>query len=168
MGDRTYTSIEFSGVISEEQADELAQLLSDQGCEANDEQFDLRNALAEGSSFYDGECNYAQMDDIESWCVENNVAYLKMWEPGGGYGPGIELWRPGMGSAEQCVSVESSPVASLDDLEKAHKEGKVAELIESLTQFCSLGPALQVLAVEDWTPELCVFMAKRKLLCEGD
>lgn len=165
MGDRTYTQIEFSGVISEEQADELVDLLEAQNCEANnpDHTNDLLEALKAGSSFYDGECNYAQMDDIEEWCSENDVAYLKTWEAGGGYGPGIELWRPGMAKVEQCACVESSPVATFNELVKAHKTGKVAELIEHLDRFNNVWPELQVLDVEDWPPELCVRMAKRKL-----
>jgi hypothetical protein len=164
MGDRTYTQIEFAGVISEEQAEELVELLNAQGCEVNEcDQNDLMTALKNGSSFYDSECNYAQMEDIESWCGENDVAYLKTWEAGGGYGPGIELWKPGMKEALQCESCESSPVAALEDLKKAHAAGKVGELIESLERFSGLDGELQVLAVEDWTPELCVFMAKRKL-----
>jgi hypothetical protein len=158
MGDR----IQFSGIISEEQAEELVELLEAQGCCAN-EGDDLLQALKDGSSFYDGECNYAQMEDIEAWCGENEVGYCKTWEPGGGYGPGIELWRPGMERAQQCASVESSPVATFNELEKAHKAGKVAELIADLDRFNHLGPPLQVLAVDDWTPELCTFMAKRAL-----
>jgi hypothetical protein len=147
MGDRTWTDIQFSGIISEEQAEELVELLEAQGCCAN-EGDDLLQALKDGSSFYDG---------------EYEVGYCKTWEPGGGYGPGIELWRPGMERAQQCASVESSPVATFNELEKAHKAGKVAELIADLDRFNHLGPPLQVLAVDDWTPELCTFMAKRAL-----
>jgi hypothetical protein len=165
MGDRTYTSIGFTGVISEEQAAELADLLRDQGCEAHNGGH-LLDALKEGDGFYDNECNYATMEDIESWCGENEVGYLKSWSAGGDYGPGLELWRPGMTGAEQCPSVDDSPVATLTELTLAHKDGAVLDLIERLDRFTSLGPALKVLAVEDWTPELCVFMAKRKLEIE--
>jgi hypothetical protein len=167
MGDRTYTTIEFTGDISEEQAAELVAELEGQGCSPNNYgSEDLLEALKAGDSFYDMECNYATMEGVESWCGENEVGYLKTWAAGGDYGPGIELWKPGMKSSEQCASLEGEPIATLDDLIKARDAGKVDDLINNLKRFTTLGPPLRVLAVKDWTPELCVFMAKRKLEVE--
>ena len=164
MGDRTYTNIEFTGDISEEQAEELVAELEAQGCAPNNySNEDLLEALKAGDSFYDMECNYATMEGVEGWCFENQVGYLKTWEAGGDYGPGIELWKPGMKSSEQCASIEGSPATELNDLIKARDAGKIDELIDDLKKFTTLGPPLRVLDVKDWTPELCVFMAKREL-----
>jgi hypothetical protein len=162
MGDRTYTQIEFTGEISEEQAEELVELLKAQGCETNSSA-NLLEGLKQGDNFYDGECNYAQMEEIEEWCGANDVGYLKSWMPGGDYGAGLALWLPGMGCAEECTSVEDSPVATLNELKKARDAGAVDDLIKRLEKFTSAGPSLKVLAVDDWTPELCVRMAKRAL-----
>lgn len=166
MGDRTWTSIEFSGTISEEQGEELLALLKDQACVSNlTDSTPTLNDLKESTSFYDDECNYATMEDIEAWCPDNNVGYLKSWEAGGDYGPGIEVWRPGMARREHCASIENSPVVTLADLVEAQAEG-VAALITKLQLFDTCGPPLRVLAVDDWTDELCHFMAKRALLDE--
>lgn len=168
MGDRTYTAIEFTGDISEEQAAELVELLEIQGCESHQHGSLLLEALRDGDGFWDGECNYATMEAIEGWCFENQVGYLKSWEAGGDYGPGIELWKPGMETSEQCPSLEGGPAVDLDDLVKARDAGKIDDLIADLKKFTDLGPPLKVLAVKDWTPELCTRMAKRALLCEGE
>jgi hypothetical protein len=163
MGDRTYTAIEFTGEISEEQATELVELLEAQGCNSYDHVHKLLDALRAGDSFYDSECNYAQMDAIEGWCVENEVGYCKTWAAGGDYGPGIEIWQPGMAKVESCAAIEDSPAATLTELIKARDTNMLDNLIEQLERFTRLGPPLKVLAVDDWTPELCTRMAKRAL-----
>lgn len=168
MGDRTHTAIEFSGTISEEQGWELIQLLNDQGCECNDGNHDLTLAsLTSGESFYDSDCNYAQMEDIESWCGDNNVSFLKTWEPGGGYGPGICHYDAATGKTHECASLESSPAVGLDTLIKARNEGTIDAVIASLRPLDDFAPDLKVLKVEEWTDELCHFMAKRALLADA-
>lgn len=169
MGDRTYTDIEFTGDMSEEQAAELVELLEAQGCDSCQyDRNDLLEALKAGDSFYDTECNYAQMEDIEEWCRDNEIGYRKSWEAGGDYGPGLELWKPGMQQAEQCPSLEGGPAVDLDDLVKARDSGTIDALIADLKKFTSLGPPVRVLPVDKWTPELCTRMAKRALLSEGE
>lgn len=169
MGDRTYTAIEFTGDISEEQAAELVELLEIQGCESHQHgSLLLLEALRDGDGFWDSECNYATMEGVEGWCFENQVGYLKTWEAGGDYGPGIELWKPGMKSSEQCALIEGSPATELNELIKARDAGKIDELIDDLKKFTTLGPPLRVLDVKDWTSELCTRMAKRALLTEGE
>jgi hypothetical protein len=171
MGDRTYTQIEFTGEISEEIATELVELLEAQDCVSNHDDYGSHGSLLAGlktahNSFYDSECNYAMMEDIEAWCRDNDVGYLKSWMAGDEYGPGIKLWRPGMEAAEECAALDDSPIATLSELQKAHEAGTVGDLIKHLDRFTSLGPPLKVLAVDDWTPELCARMAKRALEAE--
>lgn len=166
MGDRTHTAIEFKGQISVEQAEELLSALKDQGCEPNDcgERGDLSIAdLTEGSGFYDSECNYAQMEDIEGWCRDNNVSYLKTWEAGGGFGPGLELFDVATQTTEQCSSIESSPAVELGQLIKARDEGTLDELVARLSKFTGFPCELEVFELADWPDELAVFMAKRAL-----
>lgn len=171
MGDRTWTSIEFSGAISFEQAEELLQLLKDQGCYANhsDDTPKLDN-LVNSDSFYDSDCNYSQMEDIEAWCGENNVSYLKSWEPGGGYGPGMEIWDDAAETTYTCATVESSPALTVLDLIAAKTEGTIDEKIAELSRFdafSSTYPTLKVLKTEEWTDALCKLMAERAL-CKED
>jgi hypothetical protein len=71
-----------------------------------------------------------------------------------------------MEAAEECAALDDSPIATLSELQKAHEAGTVGDLIKHLDRFTSLGPPLKVLAVDDWTPELCARMAKRALEAE--
>lgn len=169
MGDRTYTQIEFSGAISEEQGEELLAHLEAQGCAVNDpaagDKMDLA-ALSAGASFYDSECNYAQMEEIEAWCGENNVSYLKNWEAGGDYGPGLQLFDATTGETVECPALESAPAVPLSELITARNDGTIDTLIAGMQKFADFSthfPPLKVLKVEDWTPEVCTFMAKRAL-----
>lgn len=169
MGDRTYTSIQFSGEISEEQAGELVVLLCAQGCSSN--ATDGPPTVSglkehEGDSFYDNECNYATMAEIEAWCAENRVSYLKDWSQGGEYGPGLELYDHAAGTTEQCSAIESSPAITLSELITLREDGALDERIAHLSKFENFSthfPQLKVLAVGDWTDDLCKFMAERAL-----
>lgn len=38
------------------------------------------------------EVNYGNADDVESFCRANALPYVKGWDAGAGYGPGIEIF----------------------------------------------------------------------------
>jgi hypothetical protein len=123
MGDRTHTSIRFSGRIPRSLAEELLQELEGQAC--------LSNATDSGTlkledltdSFYDSECNYGQMEGVEDFCREHDIAYEKTWEAGGGYGPGVMIYT---GSEElECGTIEGEPALTLAAIKK-HGTGFMA------------------------------------------
>lgn len=172
MGDRTWTSIEFSGDISEEQAAELVELLRDQGCESNatDEPPTLAGLKEhDNDSFYDNECNYATMEEIESWCTLNRVSYLKTWAAGGDYTAGLELYDYALKTSEQVAALDSSPAISLTALIALRDEGEIDKRIERLNRFENFStnyPPLKIYALNDWPDDLCKFLAERALLGE--
>lgn len=179
MGDRTYTSIEFSGDISEQQAEELIGLLDDQcGDDASgiplvqghaERKFTLEHLCVPHNSFSDDECNYATMDEIESWCTLNRVSYLKTWAAGGDYVAGLELYDYALKTAEQVAALDSSPAISLSDLIKIRDEGEIDKAIERLNKFENFSkkyPPLKIYALNDWPDDLCKFLAERALLGE--
>lgn len=172
MGDRTYTSIEFSGEISEQQATELIALLKNQGCCSNvTDNVPTIEGLKEYAhdSFYDHECNYGTMEEIESWCPLNRVSYLKTWAQGGDYGPGIELYDHTTSEIEQVAALENSPAISLSDLIKLRDAGEIDKEIDRLKKlenFSKIYSPLKVFELKDWPDDLCKFMAERAL--DGD
>lgn len=117
MGDRTYTTIKFSGEISYAQAEELIQELEGQGCRCDDpDTGELTVDQLADSTFYDSECNYAQMEGVENYCREQGIKYLKTWEPGGGYGSGIMLFN---GTTDvECGTVDGEPALTLGQIKK--------------------------------------------------
>jgi hypothetical protein len=169
MDDRAWTNIEFSGVISEEQGLELVDQLEGQGCQNGTHgsgEVSLA-ALSNGDSFDDEEANYGDMDGVEAWCKANRVSYLKSWEAGGGYGPGMTLYDAATETGTTCASLEGSPAMTVAEVVRLKLEDRLDERIAELRKFESFSshyPELKVLAVEDWTDELCHFMAKRAML----
>lgn len=111
MGDRTYTTIRFSGKITAAQAAELIQELEGQGCRCDDHDTGkLEPELLSTSQFYDSECNYGQMDGVENYCRDQEIPYCKTWEAGGSYGPGILIFT---GSEEYaCGTLDGEPVVT--------------------------------------------------------
>lgn len=118
MGDRTWTSIRFSGRITTAVAAELAEALRNQGCQCDEGpkgQISVEH-LKLDQYFYDEECNYGNMDDIEGLCDEHGIAYFKSWEPGGGYGPGVKLFT---GTEEvECGTIDGEPALTIRQIKE--------------------------------------------------
>jgi len=129
MGDRTWTSISFSGIVSPKVAQELVEELVGQGCQCDDgPEGDLSiEHLKLDTVFYDEECNYATMEGVEEFCRENHISYCKTWASGGGYGEGAELYNA---VVNQTVSVPTT-------------DGEAAIGVSELTGFMSTGKTLE-------------------------
>jgi hypothetical protein len=127
MGDRTWTSIRFSGKITQAVAEELIEQLNAQGCscdEGPEGKLTIEH-LKLDQYFYDGECDYGQMEGVEDLCHEHGIAYLKTWEPGGGYGPGNKLFT---GTEDiECGTIDGEPALTLREI-KQHGTGFMAFL----------------------------------------
>lgn len=119
MGDRTYTSISFSGRISYALAEELVQELEGQACscdEGPEGELTVEHLKVPHHQFYDTECNYAQMEGVENFCREHGIAYEKTWEAGGDYGPGTMIFT---GTEEiQCGTIEGEPALTLSQIKE--------------------------------------------------
>lgn len=145
MGDRTWTGIQFSGIVTREVAEELLDLLDMQccGCHAGpelgrghaDNKFQIEHLAEPHNQFYDDECNYATMEDIESFCREHHVSYFKSWQAGGDYGPGMEIYHAIVDQAVQCSDIDGEPVIGLDELIKAYDKGEIDDKIKFLRSF---------------------------------
>lgn len=145
MGDRTWTGIQFSGIITEDVGHELLGLLDDQceGCQDGPElvaghaevKFTLDHLRVPHNQFYDGECNYGTMEAIEAFCQEHNISYFKTWQAGGEYGPGMEIYHAIVDQTVQCPDIDGEPVIGLKELIDAYDEGKIDDKIKFLRSF---------------------------------
>jgi hypothetical protein len=117
MGDRAYTTIQFSGTISRELAEELVRELEGQACRCDDPDTDkLEIKLLMTSSFYDSDCNYATMEGVENFCREHGVPYCKTWVAGDSYGPGMTVFTGS--EAHDCGTLDDEPVVTRSQLLK--------------------------------------------------
>lgn len=133
MGDRTYTSIRFAGVINEEDVGDLIEAINADGLQCDDGP-ESRTLLAEHLSFqlYDEEANYGELNATEAVCRQLHVSYMKEWHEGGGYGPGAVIYNGTFDQDFECGMVGGEPAVTLSDLEKA---GSVEALVGYLKAF---------------------------------
>jgi hypothetical protein len=124
MGDRAWTSIEFSGIVSREVADGLLQELDAQGCQSNATDSSALTIESFSDSFYDEECNYGTMEGVEAYCHEHHISFLKHWADGGGYGSGFELYDAVVNDSVQLPANEGEVCMNLGELKGFAKKGK--------------------------------------------
>jgi hypothetical protein len=152
MGDRTWTSITFSGIISREVADELVEQLKDQGCYVDvgpEGDLSIEHLRMPHAQFYDEECNYAQMEGVEAYCQEHHITYFKSWSAVGDYGPGMEIYHAIADQIVQCANVDGEPVIELKQLIKAHSEGRIEDMIGYLKSFSDFEKNNPPLVIQD-------------------
>ena len=112
MGDRTYTEIRFAGPIPRNVAEELVGDLNSQHCASDNRSHgEIRvEDLVSEPHFYDEQCNYGQMDDVENTCRAHGVPYRKTWEAGGGYGPGMTVFTGD--EVHECSTIDGEPAVT--------------------------------------------------------
>lgn len=139
MGDRVYTTILFAGVIDEENVEDLLEAVNADGLTCDD---GPELTYSAGSStlvqehlqyqLYNCECNYASLDETEAACHRLGVNYLKTWQEGGDFAPGMEIYNAITGVTLNCGLLDGEPAVTLSDLEKA---GSPEDLIGFLKAF---------------------------------
>jgi len=134
MGDRTYTSILFAGVINEENVDELLDACNTDGVTCDDGPSLLHGLQPDHLKYclYDLEANYGELRAIEATCKDLGVSYCKSWCEGGGYSSGMEIYNAVVGVTMQCGTIDGEPAVTLSDLEKA---GSPEDLVGYLKAF---------------------------------
>ena len=86
MADRVSASIELGGIVTAAQLDELTQLVNDEGLstEWDGEPFDPSQLTpGEPLQLYAYEVAWGMFDELEAWCREHQVPYIR-WS--GGFG----------------------------------------------------------------------------------
>lgn len=119
MGDRTWTSIQFSGQITTAVAEGLLDAMNEDNCidcMQIDKELSLELLRIPRATFYHDECNYAQLETVEGYCHEHGIAYCKTWAAGGDYGPGIEVFTGY--EVHSCGTLEGEPVVTRSMLTK--------------------------------------------------
>jgi hypothetical protein len=152
MGDRTYTTITLSGVVNEEDVDELVEavnadwLTCDDGPELND------NALMREHlewMMYNPEANYGELEETQSACQRLGVSYLKVWAEGGGYGPGMEIYNAVTGVTVTCGAIEGEPALTLSDIKKIGDAEAAIGYLEAFNNFRENYGPFEIKPLED-------------------
>jgi hypothetical protein len=151
MGDRVWTAIQFSGVITREVADALVEELNGQcndashGPEGRD--FTIEHLKVPHNQFTDDECNYGTMEGIEALCQEHGISYLKIWADGGGFEAGQEIYNAVTGVIIECPGRDDYCL-SLTELEKSLERGNTLEdvvgFLRGFKDFAKNYPALEI------------------------
>jgi hypothetical protein len=129
MGDRTYATIRFSGVIDRDKVDDLVGWLEDQGCQP-----DNGGEIADNLNgwFYDTECNYGTMDGVETFCQEVGISYLKCHDSGDNYEAGVELYNALVDKTFDCGTYDGEPMLPISDLLEYRDEGTLDSMVDYL------------------------------------
>jgi hypothetical protein len=129
MGDRTYTSIRFSGVIDADKVPQLVQAMRDDylNCDSTGNSDWDESDLTD--SFYAEEANYGQLGCTEAACKELGVSFRTSWNAGGDYGPGMKIYNAVVDQEFECADLDGDPVVGLNELIKAHEAGKIDDTI---------------------------------------
>lgn len=149
MGDRAWTSIMFSGVVNRDVAERLIAELNAQNCQCDEGpegEFTVER-LTLDSCFYDEQCNYAQMEDVEGFCQESGVTYLKQWAAGGGYGPGFELYNALVGQSFTVEGHEEPAIGASElraCLERGNTLQDVIGYLDKIQNFRKYYPPLEI------------------------
>lgn len=140
MGDRTWTGIQFSGIISKDVAEGLLDELNAQCDDCSNDvpnvrKFSLEHLQVPHNQFTDDECNYATMEGVEDYCRECHISYRKTWNTGGDYSSGVEIYNALVDQTWAINDVEGEPVIGVNDLVEAHAAGKIEDMINYLKSF---------------------------------
>lgn len=152
MGDRTWTGIQFSGVITREVAEGLLEKLRSQYCHCDDGPGEVDELCLEqltlDTCFYDEECNYARMEGVEGFCHDNHITFLKTWAAGGGYGEGAELYIAVPGVTIEVSTTDGEAALETTKLKQFRDQGAtlddVLRYLDQVDNFRTHYPPLVV------------------------
>lgn len=153
MGDRTWTGISFSGHITHAVAEGLLEELRAQHCFCDDGPDEAAHELCLeqltlDTCFYDAECNYAQMEGVESYCRDNQITFLKTWSAGGSYGEGAELYIAVPGVTIEVPTADGEPALWSAKLKEFRDQGAtlddVLRYLDQLDNFRKYNPPLEI------------------------
>lgn len=151
MGDRCHIRLELRGCIkSADDLEAIAEAIIEERLTYELEEQEnptvshiyavMAEALANGEnpSFTDPECNYANIDDVETVLQLAKVGYLVVHQAGGDYPAGSKSWSPELGMSE-AISDGEFVVVTLADLISAHRKGEIDALIARTSQAEGVG-----------------------------
>jgi hypothetical protein len=118
MGERCAAYIRFGGRISRDKADELIELLNDQGygVYGDGSEADRENLRTE--NFGDYEINYGNLDELKEFATANGLHYLYWSDRGSEWDQSIEIYDPEAGTTEDIMDSENGPVLRRKEIEK--------------------------------------------------
>jgi hypothetical protein len=90
------------------------------------------NAGDDNPEFTDAECNYANIDDLETVLVECGMPYNVYHGSGGGYAAGCWSWTPEHGRVEASCLEDGDTIVTTYNIEKALEIAKRCSTTTSL------------------------------------
>lgn len=143
MGDRCYLTFHLHGTIETvEHFEKIVEAIKAEWAQPDDysgshniARHILASAAAkEPAGFVIEECNYANIDDLESVLQEIGLPYHVSHEEGGDYPCGCWTWVPVAGKVEAIRSTGTGPVVTVEDLRRALKgDDPLAEIADIIS-----------------------------------
>jgi hypothetical protein len=130
MGDRTQVQFIIGGNLPAALVDDFVDAIRDEYFGVEWEGFsetEVRAAIHAGAPLClnANEVNYASADAIEAFCGAHGLPYVKTWDAGGGYGPGLEVFN-GEGVSEYATTGINDGAPLLDAVTFAALETREA------------------------------------------
>ena len=147
MGEYVWTSISVGGKATRKVWDELFEM-----CDWA-EQCDDLDCFASGADTgyitFQGMRNYGNADEVDEFCRDHGLTYLRHWGSAGGvFNSGAEFYSPSGGVKQIETNDDGEPVAPLGWLERKMKDGASLGDItaELLAASIHAVPALEIVA----------------------
>ncbi len=157
MGDRTSATISIGGVL---RGDDAVQTLVDdvvaegagdnyEAADAGEVEAMIREASADGKPvhFSATDVNYGDLTEIENACHELGLSFIASWENGGDYSAGVKRCDPSADATEFAADSDGHPLATLDEIVKAHADGTIEDLIANMRRCMT--ETLPPIAIEE-------------------
>lgn len=148
MGEYVWTSISVGGKATRKVWDELFEMC-DEWAEQGDDLDRFASGADTGYATFQGMRNYGNADEVDEFCRDHGLTYLRHWGGAGGvFNSGAEFYSPSGGVKQIETNDDGEPVAPLGWLERKMKDGASLGDItaELLAASIHAVPALEIVA----------------------
>lgn len=124
MGTQVWTTFTIGGKIDANKVDELQDLMLENGI------LTAREAIEQGVNLStEGECSYGNFEELEGFCTENGLTYIKSWGASPGeFHSGVERYDGETGeSTDIGADDDGRAVMTAKEIREALADGRTIE-----------------------------------------
>lgn len=167
MGDRCYLSLEVHGPIASLRGlKAIAEAIAAEGFNEHSERDDVLDTLAEAygegttASFEEYECNYANIDDVESAMQDYGCCWSVDHGAGGEYPGGRRSWSPERGHSDIDTDGNNA-VLDVGKIRRALSQGDPLAAVHALVDEVDLANGADLPKKLEVGPMVARYLAKR-------